>query len=232
MPLAVAPYLPPPAYVTDVVNQKSEGLGDIFATDATRSVMSRLRVSGLTYPLRRPCQASFIPNTGEFLVEEFSGFVGRGESFDAAKEAWALSVHAAFQDLLHKRHFEFTADEEKVWSVLSSNIDVAVYRNNTPLMVTQFGRVRQVRPYPSQIEWDNGYRESINISQVDADDFITYKSGQPFEAVVTRDPVSFRLKRIVHIKRISEPTQLSAEKEAELLDSIGSSKTLPEGDWK
>ncbi|MEQ9412169.1 MAG: hypothetical protein RIK87_30965 [Fuerstiella sp.] len=231
MPLAVAQYSPPPAYVTPAKDQDDQRFGGVFATDAIRCEMSQLKVAGFTYPLRRTCRASFIPVAGEFLVEEFSAFVGRGESIDAAREDWALRVHAAFQELLHKRPFEMTVDEKKVWSVLSSNIDVAVYRNQMPLKAIQFGRVSQARPYPSQIQWDDGTREDIRVSQVDADDFITYKPGQPFEAVVARDPVSYRLKRIVHIERRQEPARISAREEAELLDSIGSSKTLPKGDW-
>lgn len=232
MPLAVAQYSPPPAYVTPAEERDDHRFAGVFATDAIRCDMSTLSVAGFTYPLRRICRASFIPVAGEFVVEEFSAFVGRGETIDAAREDWALRVHAAFQELLHKRPFEMSADDKREWSVLSSNIDIAVYRNQTPLKITQFGRVSQARPYPSQIRWDDGTKEDVRVSQVDADDFITYKPGQPFEAVVARDPVSFRLQRIVHIQRRSEPGQLSADEEAELLDSIGSSKTLPKGDWE
>jgi hypothetical protein len=232
MPLTVAQYSPPPAYVAPAADQDDHRFGSEFATDAIRSEMSQLRVAEFNYPLRRICRASFIPVACEFLVEEFSAFVGHGASIEAAREDWALRVHAAFQELLHKRPFELTAEEKRVWSVLSSNIDVAVYRNQMPLQVIQFGRVSQARPYPSQIQWDDGTREDIQIRQVDAADFITYKPGQPFEAVVARDPVSYRLKRIVHIERRSEPARLSAAEEAKLLDSIGSSKTLPAGDWE
>ena len=96
----------------------------------------------------------------------------------------------------------------------------------------QFGRICKARPYPQQIRWENGERETITIDQVASPDFITFKPGQPIEAIVARDPVSFSLLRIVHIERRSEPSRLSLSEETELLESIGSTVTLPSGGWQ
>lgn len=236
MPLAAtAPpaYFPPMAFVSPVDASIDERFQRVFTSDAIRSTLSELCVAGTRYPLRASSRISYIPVAGEFLVEGFSPlFVGRGASQEKARENWLLAVHASFQELLHKRPFEMTADDRRTWSVLSSRIDVAVYRNQTPIQVRQFGRISKARPYPQQIRWESGEREAIRIDQVASPDFITFKAGQPFEAVVARDPVDFHLLRIVHVERRSEPARLSANEEAELLESIGSARTLPAAGWE
>lgn len=221
------------AYVSPVDPTQDLRFRRYFESDAIRLTFNELQVASVRYPLRRACSARFIPGYGEFLVEGFSPmFVGQGPTPDDAFQNWLHKVHARFQELLHKRPFEMTSDDRRAWSVLSSKIDVAVYRNQTPVKVREFGRIRKARPYPQQIRWDNGAQESIRIDQVDSPDFITYKAGQPFEAVVARDPLDFRLLKIVHIERRSQPSRISAAEEAELLESIGSSTTLSDAGWE
>lgn len=203
-----------------------------FQTDAVRSVLNEIRIGRVTYPLRHPCTTDYIPVLGDFLVEGFSPtFVGHGATPDEAQQNWALAVHAAFQDLQHKRPFEMTSDETEIWSTLVSGIDVTVYRNQTPIQIRQFGKIGRTRPYPEQILWEDGSADTIALAQVDSVDFITYKSGQPLEAVVARDPVTFQLLRILYIHRRSTDTRLPAQEEAELLNAIGSAKALPSADW-
>ena len=221
-----------PAYVSSVETMQDMPFRQYFESDVIRSTLNDVRVAGIVYPLRRPCTATFIPGVGEFLVEGFSpAFVGRGKTPEVARMNWHLVVHEGFQELSHKRPFEMTDKDTHRWSVLSSQIDVTVYRNQTPLRVRQFGRIAQSRPYPRQIQWENGEREAITIEQVDSPDFITFKPGQPFEAIVARDPVNFRLVRIVHIERRSLASRLSQSEESDLLESIGSSKNLSNAGW-
>ncbi len=236
MPLAATAqpaYFPPSAYVSKIDATFDERFQSVFSSDAIRSTLSELRIGGSLYPLRDPSRALYIPVAGEFLVEGFSPlFVGQGDSQKDARENWLLAVHASFQELLHKRPFEMSDEDRRTWSVLSSRIDVAVYRNQTPIQVRQFGRINKARPYPQQIRWESGQCESIRIHQVDSPAFITFKAGQPFEAVVARDPVDFSLLRIVHIERRSMPERISATDETELLQSIGSSATLTTTGWE
>ncbi len=221
---------PSSAYVTEVRNEWGQ---NIFASDAIHSSLSELRIAGVSYPLQKPVQSRYIPVAGEFLVEGFSPqFIGRGATYNEAKRDWLISVHSACQDLMTKRPFEMSANDLQKWKVISSRIDVPTYRNQTPIQTHQFGRVRwDVRPYPSKIHWESGEIESISLDQVNCPDFVTYKPNQPVEAVVERDPLSFRLIRIVSIERRPEPSRLSKKDEAMLLDSIGSSSTLPKTDW-
>ncbi len=203
-----------------------------FQTDAMRSILNDIEVAGVVYPLRQPCATDYIPVVGEFLVEGFSpAFIGRGKTPNEARQNWALSVHAAFQELQYKRPFEMTVEEQRTWSVLASRIDVTVYRNQTPMIVRQFGKVRRARPYPDLIVWDDGTADKVSLAQVDAPDFVTFKPGQPIEALVVRDPVNFQLRRIAHIQRRSSASRLPQDEEADLLASIGSAGTLPDAGW-
>ena len=203
-----------------------------FQTDAVRSILNEICVAGVVYPLRQPSATDYIPVVGEFLVEGFSPtFIGKGKTPNEAWQDWALSVHAAFQELQYKRPFEMTAEEQAFWSVIESRIDVTVYRNHTPLHVRQFGKIGRARPYPEQIVWDNGTADEVALHQVDSPDFITFKPGQPLEALVARDPVTFQLLRILHIQRRPPAVRLPAGEEAEFLASIGSTKTLAATGW-
>ncbi|MBS0210427.1 MAG: hypothetical protein JSS27_15900 [Planctomycetes bacterium] len=222
-----------PAYVSSIDGTMDVSFRQYFESDIVRSILNDLRIAGVTYPLRRPCPASYIPGVGEFLVEGFSPvFVGRGATIEEARSDWLLAVHAGFQELISKRPFEMAPSDVRRWHVLTSQIDVTVYRNQTPILVRQFGKVTQARPYPQQIQWENGEREAISVEQVESPDFITFKPGQPIEAVVARDPLNFHLLRIVHIERRSTPSRLLPTEEAELLESIGSSQHLPPAGWE
>lgn len=222
--------LPMSAYVSAV--DRSKDMRQYFDLDSVRSTLNELRIAGTTYPLRRPCTTNFIPGKGEFLVEGFSPtFVGRGTTLDDARKDWLLKVHAGFQELLYKRPFEKTSDDERRWNLLSSLIDVTVYRNTVPIRVRQFGRISRTNPYPEQIQWENDDCETIRFDQVNSPDFVGYLRNQPIEAIVERDPLDFRLLRIVHIERRCPLTPLSRDAEADLLKSIGSSQKLSDVGW-
>lgn len=223
-----------PTYVmSEVCSFNDEPFSDALGSNANKSILTEIRLGDTVYPLRFQCESLYIPGKGEFLVEGFSPmFVGRGESEVEAKQNWQLAVHAKFQELLNKRPFEMSPADHGTWDVLSSRIDVAVYRNQTPIRVRQFGQISEARPYPQKIRWESGELEPISPQQVNSADFITFKAGQPFEALVERDALDFKLLRIVHIERQSKPTRLSPEKECALLEAIGSAKTLPMVDWE
>jgi hypothetical protein len=204
-----------------------------FESDAMRSMLNEIRVAGVIYPLRQSCATDFIPVIGDFLVEGFSPtFVGHGTTPAEARENWALLVHATFQELQYKRPFEMTQEDIKRWSVLSSKIDITVFRNNVPIHVREFGKIVSRRlSYPNKLQWENGIKEDITLDQVDSPDFVTYKEGQPIEAVVARDPLTFKLIRIIDVRRRSSVSRLKVNEEAQLLNDIGSAENLPADGW-
>lgn len=203
-----------------------------FDASPTSYRIDKVEAPGVTYPLRRKLKATFLPGTGEFFVDEFYPlFIGHGETKKESHADWASKIHCRFQELLTTRPFEMTQDDRSAWNALSEHIDVTVYRNQTPLRVKQYGKISFARPYPTHIEWEDGRSERVSPAMVDADDFITYKFGQPFEAVAIRHPVTFDLIRLVYIKRRSEARRLPASVEASVLSRIGSSDRLGETSW-
>ena len=123
---------------------------------------------------------------------------------------WRDRVHEAFQDLYRKRPFEMTEREQEQWRALQDAIDVVGYRNETPIVVRQIGKVSRAR-LPRQITWIDGKTETVALDDLPGE-FASYKPGQPFEADVERDPLTWRLRKVRHVQRIhSIPPMAQAE---------------------
>jgi hypothetical protein len=202
--------------------------------DASRVDLTELRIGSIKYPLRGELTGRFFRALEELFVDGVSPvFVGKGSSVQAAIESFSIGVHSAFQELLCKRPFEMTADEKVKWRTVSEIIDVTVYRNTTPVVVRQFGEISWGRlPYPSSIRWDNGFTESVLPSQVDSPDFITFKPGQPVEAIVVRDSLTQQLIRVSHISRTRRLRTSSEIERAGLFARVGTGDSLPDADWE
>jgi hypothetical protein len=238
-------YSPPIDYVvalhsaaSNVTATREERNADAYRFDVTRQLIpSPLEVGDTTYLLRSHLLGTFYPGHGEidgdFVVPEFlPNFVGRGRSFNDAFLDWRNQVHCEFQDLYSKRPFEMTEPERTAWQLLESHINVNAYRTTTPLTVRQVGRVAlRVRPHPELIEWEDGQKEKVRLDQMPGE-FAAYKPGQPFEAIVTRDPVDFRLLKVTHIHRIRSLPRMSADEFEDLIQSIPTTNSLPETDWE
>jgi hypothetical protein len=205
--------------------------------DVTRPLIpSPLRIGETVYCLRSQLQGIFYPSRddgdGEFLVLElFPRFVGRGRNLNDALLDWRNQVHCRFQELIAKRPFEMTESEKADWQLLESQIDVAAYRRTTLLTLHQVGKVAaRVRPIPEWIEWEDGQNEQVLLDQMPGE-FAAYKPGQPFQAIVVRDPVDFRLLKVTHIRRIRSLPWMSPEEFQDLIRSIPKTSSLPETDW-
>lgn len=206
--------------------------GSVF--DASRVELTELRVGSIVYPLRGELTGRYVRALEELFVDGVSPvFVGEGRSAQEATESFSLGVHASFQELLYKRSFEMTAEERIKWRTVNEIIDVTVYRNTTPIVVRQIGEVSWGRlSYPSRIQWDNGYTESVHPRQVDSPDFITFKPGQPVEAVVVRDPLSRELIRVLHISRTRRLRTAAEIEDSHLVAKVGTGEDLPDADWE
>jgi hypothetical protein len=194
-------------------------------------------VGETTYRLRRPVQGFCVPVEGvpwEFWVEGFSPlFVGRGAHPESAYGDWRDQVHEAFQELYGKRPFEMTTDERDRWDVLEDLIDVVGYQNETPVRVRQIGQVTQARPLPRQITWVDGAKENNIELALMPGEFAAYKPGQWFEAVVERDPLTWRLRRVLHVQRTPSVNPLSGANLERYWSSLPTTATLPTStrDW-
>ncbi len=220
----------------DESHRKDDRFKDDRFDVMTTTIPSPLEVGDTAYPLRSSLNGAFYPGSGhgvgEFIVQElFPEFVGQGRNLNDAFLDWRNKVHCQFQDLYAKRPFEMTQQEKTVWQILGSQIDVTAYRAGTPISIRQIGRVgTHARPHPDTLEWENGRKERVRLDQMPGE-FAAYKPGQPFEAIVARDPVDFRLLKVTHIHRIRSLPRMSAEEFSDLLQSIPTTSALPEASW-
>lgn len=199
-------------------------------------IPSPLRIGETEYRLRSQLRGVYYPvrdaANGEFLVLEFYPlFVGRGRNLDEALLDWRDQVHCRFQELIAKRPFEMTEAEKVDWQLLENHIDVPAYHRNTPLTLQQVGKVgARVRPVPEWIEWEDGYKEHVRLDQMPGE-FAAYKPGQPFRATVVRDAIDFHLVKVTHIQRIRPLPRMLPQEFKNLIDSIPTTRSLPEADW-
>jgi len=208
------------------VGNSAKSLNRPQTIDFRTSVISQVVVGGVSYPLRRAFVGRYYRYLEQLVVDGISPLIiGRGGSENAAKEDFCLRLHSAIQDLLGKRPFELTDREKQLFATIDRFVDVTVFRNTQPIQVRQFGKISKARPYPEEIEWDNGSKEHVPLSLVVTPEYVSYKPGQPVEAVVERDPMTFRLRRVVHISKCKATRNWTAKEESEFLDSIGSSIT-------
>jgi hypothetical protein len=202
-----------------------------------RHIPSPLILGDTVYSLRSQLLGTFYPGhssvDGEFVVPQlFPEFVGRGRHSEEAFLDWRNLIHCQFQVLYAKRPFEMTDQEKATWQLIESQIDVTAYRTNSPLMVRQIGKVgARVRPHPEVIEWENGSKENVRLEQMPGE-FATYRPGQPFEAIVSRDAVDFHLLKVTHIQRIRPLPWISGDDFKTLIESIPTTKSLPAAVWE
>ena len=199
--------------------------------DVMRRFIPNIPIGQTGYPLRTPVQGTFFPPSwkgeGEFYVEGFKpAFVGRGPTSEKAFRDWCEQVHCRFQELYVMRPFEMTEAERADWQRLEERIDVAAYREHTPITVRQTGKVAQARPRPCLIKWTDGSKEKVRLEQM-PDEFASYKPGQPFEAVVKRHPVTYELLEVTDIRRTQPLPRLTDDEFQEFWDSLPTTKSLP-----
>lgn len=198
-------------------------------------IPAQLEVGETVYRLKAKLAGTFFPGTigedGEFIVPEFlPDFVGRGRNIAIALRDWRDQVHCRFQELYAMRPFEMTERDESTWRVLESQFDVATYRDTTPLSIRQVGRVARARPHPDLIQWEDGHKEAVRLDQMPGE-FATFRPGQPFAAIVLRDPVDFHLIKVSHVQRAGNLPRMTPEAFDDLLRSIPTTASLPDADW-
>lgn len=201
--------------------------------DAGSVEISELAVGNTVYPLRSKLNGSYYRSEKQLHVSPLSPtFIGEGDSAREAISDLNRKVHVAFQELIYKRPFEMNTEDRKAWKLIGDVIDVTLYRNRTPILVRQFGVILyQQRSYPTGIRWDNDFREDIDLEQVAVNDFVTYKHGQPIEAVTERHPLTRELISIPFIRRVSSLRSVREIENDGLIERIGSSSDLPTATW-
>lgn len=208
------------------VGNNAKSLNRPRVVDFRASVIPQVVVSDVSYPLRRAFVGRYYRYLEQLIIDGISPLiVGRGASENAAKEDFCLQIHSAIQDLLGKRPFELSSRDKQLLTTIDRFVDVTVFRNTQPIQVRQYGKISKARPYPEEIEWENGTKDIVPLSLVSTPEYVSFKPGQPIEAVVERDPMTFRLRRVIHISKCKATRTWSVMDETEFMASIGSSST-------
>jgi len=197
--------------------------------------LSEIQIGETCYRLRDSIRGKFLPadeGTCVFWVKGFSPqFMGKGSRAHDAYRDWRDQVHEAFQELYGKRSFEMTEEELARWQILEDMIDVVGYHNETPIVVRQIGQVMQARPLPRRIKWIDGTTEPINLEDMPGE-FARYKPGQPFEADVERDPVTWKIRKVRFVRRIGSVPALAAADLQKFWQGLPATNSLPTSNRK
>jgi hypothetical protein len=200
-------------------------------------VLDVIRTGTAEYRLLRPLQANFQPcadRAWEFHVDGFSPrFVGLGSSIAEARNNWKDTVHIAFQRLVHRRPFRMTAEEKQEWALLEQLIDVEHYRKSTPLKIRSLGWVSGTGTGPRVITWIGGDRvEQVTLDQMPPE-FAAFDNDQWFEAIVEREPRTFKLIRASFVQRRNPLGRMTKQELDQWWDSLPRTGNLPpsDSDW-
>jgi hypothetical protein len=136
-------------------------------------------------------------------VSGMAGYAGNGDMAEQALEELKVQIHTAFQTLLTKRPFEMDEDEHSKWVELTSAIDLLHYKTTTPITTYEIGQVsfgRIARPH--HIDWISGEKRYMIEPTKVPGELMSCRTGQWIDAVVRRDPVSYRILEVESIRRI------------------------------
>lgn len=207
--------------------------GQDQSANATSAELDRVQVGNACYRLVEPLELIFgwIEGIWACYSDRFD-YVGRGSTPAEARRDWEGRFHARFQALYSKRPFEMTSAENRRWGELLSVVDVAAYREETPLSIRQIGQVRYGHmSYPTRIDWLDGGRDNVDLDAAPPE-FASCRSGQWIDAVVVRDASTNKLKRITHLDKIATVHTMSdSDAECHLEETPKADLPTTEWDW-
>lgn len=161
-----------------------------------------------------------------------SAVVGRGLTSEEALRDWRKRFRMTIESFLEMRPFEMTEEDKDLWTRIQAVIDVPRYKATKPMIFKQVGKVYQIRGVRVKIEWEDGLRETVDPNVFD-EAFSRFRVGQPFEVVVTRHPLTFRLIRADALRRLPADRPVSQERSNAIWErAVGSPKvpTLQTGE--
>jgi hypothetical protein len=221
-------YAPRP--VTHAISNLRDGSLGGFSV-ASEILIEEIRIGTTVYALRVPTRGYFLPpratRGGKFWVDGFSPkFAGAGETVLTARTDWEETVHLEFQQLYAMREFEMGDADRETWGLLAERIDVELYREMTPLIGREIGKVIAATPGRRRIQWLDGMSDDYTLSQVPGA-FAAYKAGAWFEAQVVRNPLDGRFMEILSAQRITSLDSITPAEVRELERQFPTSKDLP-----
>ena len=239
MPFTPPPALPPAPHVREEFDWTwRRGIlwnPDLFYCDPTRHEVDSFRVGNIFYRMLRPLYATFEPamfgKPGRLIIHGLeSQYLGKGSTFEEARENWELQIDSAIQELLATQDFERTLEQKRHWHLLCEYFDLNEIRYSRPLKIRAYGRLLRKHSNVYQVRWIDGSKHTFTRDQV-ADEMAAFRINQSFEAVLLRDPRTWQLLRIESAFPTSGLPAISAEEADELLSSGTPTAELPELEW-
>ncbi|GHT37614.1 hypothetical protein FACS189427_10790 [Planctomycetales bacterium] len=142
---------------------------------------------------------------------------GCGTTKDAAKENWQYEFHKTFQELSAKLDWERSEEDQTLWNIFESIVDVPAYRRKTPVNYHQTGKIIVNANIPShqrEIEWLDDTTDVVSCR--DCPDLLRYKTGQYFRADLLRE---YQTGTLIKIRSIS-PTKYRDYTDKEIDDFV------------
>ena len=197
---------------------------------ASRVAWSKnIQIGTTKYPLARPISGNMTLDGDQWALRMQGltpAFLGKGKSPARAEQDLKNQVHTVFQHLYGMRPFQMSADERATWSLLQSFIDVAAYIRETPVRSRDVGHIEWLRglrfgvgKYGLKIRWMDGKADYVKYERAPKE-FAALRPGCWFEAIVERDAVAWRLKRILFVNRIEPLQPMSPEQASEHWDRL------------
>jgi|GEM_PF-2496980 len=184
----------------------------------TRVEFTEVRVGDCNYKAVRPMVGLYEPpmfdRPGRFFVSELAPeIMGRGKTLDLARKNWKLSLDAAIQGLLSKVDFELDVDDRKLLEKLQIFFDWNQVRYSEPLKTMTYGTLEKRRGEKLGVRWIDGSFTTLRRHQIPAN-MVGFKVGQPFDAVLLRDPrsnVILKIESVFPAKELPILTTLQAD---------------------
>ncbi len=238
MAFVLPPPLPPPVFAREESEWEWQRGGmlwsrDLFYCDPTRHELASFKVGGVFYCLLHPVRAIYEPpiagKSGRLIAHGLEKhFVGKGPTLEEAREDWQLQIDFAIQQLLATQDFERTVEEQGQWRVLCQYFDLNEIRYSRPLRIRAYGRLLSNHSRKFRVRWIDGEKHVFTREQI-ADEMVAFRPGQPFEAVVLREPRTWRLLRIESAFPARNLPEVSDQEARELL--AGKSVQHAELEW-
>ena len=183
------------------------------------------------YILKRPVSLTTCyhgkPRFSCFTEEFDSEVVGHGMTESDARQNWEAQFHRSFQELYRMLPFEMTSKQSELWRKFERFVDLTAYKNEQPVIMTLVGKIIKKSPRPL-IRWLSGELEDISPNLPVPPEFVIYRIGRFFEAIVARDFQTGRIRKIIHSKLLPNFKIMNEQEATDFLTSLPSSGDLQE----
>jgi FixJ family two-component response regulator len=175
--------------------------------------LTELSLGEIHYPLQRPTLVKWDGKC--YTLEGLSDFiVGLGGTAAEARRSFICVLHELYHALLRTRPLYRTERQSRIWSALSSIIDMTKYDAIRSITIPyEVGQVVGSDPPGTRvIRWHRGEENIVKLEE--APELATITKGQWIRAVVNRRYLTNELTKILYVSAIEPPVYGEKERSA------------------